>query len=129
MWLDKKACTKKGLESFLGHLCHAATVVHPGRTFLRALFSLLHHVNSLTTTFVSQQELRQISRGGGVCYSAGLAVPSSHQLSLLIMFTQMPQVVGVVVLLWRGFVGSRCHGLRRCWKWKELAPITIAAAL
>ena len=42
-WSDRKACTKKELESFIGHLCHAATVEHPGRTFLRALFQLLHY--------------------------------------------------------------------------------------
>ena len=43
-WAKKKASTKKELESFLGHHCHAATVVRPGRTFLRELFRLLHGV-------------------------------------------------------------------------------------
>ena len=43
-WARKKSCTRRELECFLGHLCHAATVVRPGRTFLRELFSLLHHV-------------------------------------------------------------------------------------
>ena len=37
-WRGRKCCTKKDLESFLGHLCHAATVVRPGRIFLRSLF-------------------------------------------------------------------------------------------
>ena len=41
-WCARKSCTKKELESLLGHLSHAATVVRPGRTFLRKLFSLLH---------------------------------------------------------------------------------------
>jgi hypothetical protein len=41
-WKSKKACKRKELESFLGHLSHAATVVRPGRTFLRQLFNLLH---------------------------------------------------------------------------------------
>ncbi len=40
-WGTKKSCTKKDLESLLGHLSHAATVVRPGRTFLRQLFSLM----------------------------------------------------------------------------------------
>ena len=35
----------KDLKSFLGHLCHAASVVRPGRTFLRALFTLVHRTN------------------------------------------------------------------------------------
>ena len=50
-WLDKRVCRRKELESFLGHLSHAASVVRPGRIFLRHLFSLLartkqshHHV-------------------------------------------------------------------------------------
>ena len=34
--------THRELESLLGHLSHAATVIKPGRTFLRQLFPLLH---------------------------------------------------------------------------------------
>ena len=41
-WCARKSHTKKELESLLGHLSYAATVVHPGRTFLHQLFSLLH---------------------------------------------------------------------------------------
>ena len=47
-WAKKKASTKKELESFLGHLCNVATVVRPGRTFLRELLRLLHGVRHLT---------------------------------------------------------------------------------
>ena len=39
-WHGCKSCTKKELQSFLGHLSHAAKVVHPGCIFLRNLFSL-----------------------------------------------------------------------------------------
>ena len=41
-WCTKRSCTKKELESLLGHLSYAAKVVHPGRTFLCQLFCLLH---------------------------------------------------------------------------------------
>ena len=41
-WCTKRSCTKKELETLLGHLSHAAMVVHPGRSFLRQLFGLLH---------------------------------------------------------------------------------------
>ena len=41
-WCTRKACTRKELESVLGHLSHAATVIRPGRTFLRELFRLMH---------------------------------------------------------------------------------------
>ena len=45
-WGKKKACTKRELESLLGHLSHAASIVRPGRTFLRQLFSLLRGVKA-----------------------------------------------------------------------------------
>ena len=51
-WLVRKRCTKKELLSIAGQLQHAATVVKPGRTFLRQLFDLSstvkkphHHLN------------------------------------------------------------------------------------
>ena len=40
-WKKKRSCTRRELESLLGHLSHAATVVRQGRTFLRQLFPLL----------------------------------------------------------------------------------------
>ena len=43
MWTDTNSCTKKELESPLGHLSHAATVIPQGCTFLCSLFSLLLH--------------------------------------------------------------------------------------
>ena len=46
LWCMKKACTRRELESFLGQLSHAASVVRPGRTFLRQLFSLLQGVKA-----------------------------------------------------------------------------------
>ena len=43
-WVWKVVCKKKDLESLLGHLQHAATVVRPGRTFVRRLIELLASV-------------------------------------------------------------------------------------
>lgn len=40
-WSGKRSCTRKELESLLGYLSHAASVVTQGRTFLRQLFPLL----------------------------------------------------------------------------------------
>ncbi len=40
-WSAKKFCSRKELESLLGHLSHAAMVIKQGRTFLRQLFPLL----------------------------------------------------------------------------------------
>ena len=39
-WRGKKACTKRELLSLIGHLHHAASVVIPGRPFLRSLIEL-----------------------------------------------------------------------------------------
>ena len=41
-WSTRKSCMRRELESLLGHLSHIASIVHPGCTFLRQLFSLLH---------------------------------------------------------------------------------------
>jgi len=49
-WVGRHSCTRSELESLLGHLLHAATVIRQGRVFLRQLFPLLaldrapHHI-------------------------------------------------------------------------------------
>ena len=40
-WLDRRSSTRRELESLTGHLAHAATVIRPGRIFLRPLFALI----------------------------------------------------------------------------------------
>ena len=51
VWKGKQSCRRKELESLIGKLQFASTVVKPGRTFLRRLFELLsatrkdhHHI-------------------------------------------------------------------------------------
>lgn len=51
-WIGRRSGRYKDLESLLGHLSHAATVIRDGRLFLRHLFPLLssarsrhHHVH------------------------------------------------------------------------------------
>lgn len=41
-WGDKKACSRKELESLIGLLNHACKVVRSGRSFLRRMIDLLH---------------------------------------------------------------------------------------
>ena len=50
-WIQRKICTRRELESLIGILQHACTVVQPGRTFLRNAIPLLrvakqphHHI-------------------------------------------------------------------------------------
>ena len=58
-WASKRSCTKRDLLSLIGQLQHAATVVKPGRTFLRrmidlaARFSRLDHHIHLNAQFRS----------------------------------------------------------------------------
>ncbi len=40
-WQSRRACTRRELESLVGHLAHAATVLPQSRIFLRPLFALL----------------------------------------------------------------------------------------
>jgi hypothetical protein len=47
-WSSKKVSTRKELESLLGHLSYAATVIRPGRMFLRNLFALLSRLKHPT---------------------------------------------------------------------------------
>ena len=51
-WQHRRSCTKRELQSFLGLLNHAASVIGPGRTFMRSLVDLLkgvkyqhHHIH------------------------------------------------------------------------------------
>ena len=40
-WRGRRACTRSDLESLVGKLAHACTVVQPGKTFMRRMFELL----------------------------------------------------------------------------------------
>ncbi len=58
-WEGKKKCTKRELQSLIGQLQHVATIVKPGRTFLRRMYDLLsvaekpHHHIRLNQNFKS----------------------------------------------------------------------------
>ena len=47
-WKHRKSCTRHELESLIGVLQHACTVVAPGRTFLRQVIALLSMAKNLT---------------------------------------------------------------------------------
>ena len=54
-WEQRKSCTRKELESLIGSLQHACTVIQPGRSFMRSAIPLLkvakcqHHHIRLST--------------------------------------------------------------------------------
>ena len=43
MWQNRKSATKHQLQELLGHLNHAASVIRPGRTFLRSIIKAMKH--------------------------------------------------------------------------------------
>ena len=74
VWLGRRSCLKRELQSLVGKLQHACKVVKPGRSFLRRMFELLagvhkdHHHIRLNTSFRSDLvwwDIRFWRRGTG----------------------------------------------------------------
>ena len=57
-WRDRRWCTRRELESFIGHLHHAAKVVWPGRTFLHRMINLLQGFRNRDHPIRLNSELR-----------------------------------------------------------------------
>ena len=90
-WRIKKTCTRRELESLIGHLQHAAKVVRPDRRFIRGMLSLLqiaakpHHYVRLNASFRADLHCGGIhlSHLGMVClFSANLTGKPLTQSSL-----------------------------------------------
>ena len=81
-WTTRKHCQKHELESLLGHLSHAATVVRHSRTFLRQLFTLLSRAHRsrhfIHLTAGAKAGGRRFSRSGMVCPSDAQQPPPSR---------------------------------------------------
>ena len=72
-WRNRKRCTKRELQSLTGSLQHAATVVKPGRTFMRRLYNLVstakaagHHI------YISTKKPAPIWLGGVYFWRVGM---------------------------------------------------------
>ena len=50
-WGDKKACTRRELESLIGLLNHACKVVRPGRSFLRRMIDMIDLLSASKASF------------------------------------------------------------------------------
>ena len=68
-WVRKHACAQRDLESFLGHLSCAATVIFQGCIFFRQLFSLLSRGLAPTTTSI---RLNLGARADSLWWHAGI---------------------------------------------------------
>ncbi len=133
-WRYRKSCSKKELQSFTGHLAHAAIVIRPERIFLRSLFSLLAGVHRSYFRICLNSSIRvdlqwwhcflQASNGSSFFPAP---VPSTHiysDASGTVGCGAIDSTVGWFQLTWPG----------TCWMdaniaTKELLPIVVAAAL
>ena len=129
-WVGRESGRRKELESFLGHLSHAASVVRPGRVFLRLLFSLLarttqlhYHIRLNTVVRADIQWWATFLTG----WNGRLLLP--HQAPDVHVYTDASGSYGC------GAVVTHFDWLQLCWpvSWqpvniteKELLPIVMA---
>ena len=57
-WGDRKACSRRELESLVGTLNHACKVVRPGRAFLRRMLNLLKSPHAQSTRRGAARQIR-----------------------------------------------------------------------
>ena len=67
-WITRRSCTVHELESLLGHLPHAATVIVHGRTFLRQLFHCCQLTGRSITLFTLVRVPERTCCGGTPSY-------------------------------------------------------------
>ena len=71
-WSRKSTCTRRELESLIGHLHHACRVVRPGRTFLRWMINLLCCFRNSSHPIRLNVESAATSSGGSLFSRAGM---------------------------------------------------------
>ena len=135
-WTAKRWCTKKELESLIGHLHHAAKVVWPGRAFIRRMIDLLNCFRRQDHPIRLSQEFRLdlawwhqfLSHWHGVGFwlFPGLSPPPDLEI-----LTDASGAIGFGAI-WGSawFNGSWLHQqVDKSIAYKELFPIAIAAAV
>ena len=132
-WQTRRSCTRRELESLLGHLSHAAVAVRPGRLFLRQLFGILqiapkpyHHIrlNLATRADLAWWSFFLQEWNGVSLFHHG--PPSVH------VFSDASGSFGCGAIVLDG--GWFNHEWPSCWSAKEIAakellPIVLAAVL
>ena len=133
-WSSYRWCTKRQLQSLIGHLHHAAKVVWPGRAFIRSMINLLRnfrrddHPIRVSAEFKKDLRwwLQYLASWNGVCFWVlpGLSPPTDLEMSS----------DASVSLGFGAVFGS--HWLHGKWppalqsssiEYKELFPIVVAA--
>ena len=87
-WSNRKFCTRRELESLIGHLQHAYCVIRPGRSFMRRMIDLLrpprrpHHFMRLNRQFRVDLQWWQTfaSYWNGIALFPSLR-PAKHELT------------------------------------------------
>ena len=93
--MQRSVC-KRDLLSLIGHLNHAATVVRPGRTFIRSLIDASTTVKLLDHHIHLSRQPGQTYAGGSHSFAPGMGSHSSLHLNPQGTYTRMPRVPGPV---------------------------------
>ena len=133
-WSSKKSASKHQLQSFIGHLSHAAAVVRPGRTFTREL---------IRTASIPKRSFHLVRLNTGcradIAWWASF-LPEWNGISLFPQMVQGPTLISDASGSFGcgAFVSGSLEWFQVAWPpgWqliniaiKELIPITIGAAL
>ena len=123
-WISKKKATKREILSLVGLLQHAAKVVHPGRTFVRRMYSVAARVLELDYYTRLNKEFRSdlswwqlfLNSWNGVSFLKLTAMP---QVPDLMLQTDASGSWGCAAF---------CSGIWLQWEWpQEWYPISIRA--
>ena len=108
-WLRRRRCRKRDLQSLIGLLNHAASVIGPGHNFMRGLIDALHFASVPHHWLRLNHTARAHLHWGALLLSTGMVLASCQALPLTSMCFQMPQGAG----------GVEVSG-------KEVVPVAVA---
>ena len=112
-WRGRRSGRHNDLDSLLGHLSHAATIIQHGRVFLCHLYDIQARTGSgcLTTMFTLKPRHERTFCGGSISYRPGVALWSSGTpLFLQFMFTLMPHGCSLLAVCGHHTFDFSCNG-------------------
>lgn len=131
-WYNRKKCTKQELQSLLGQLNHAASVIGPGRTFMRDL------IDHLKTAAAPHHHIRLNSFARADIAWWAVFMESWNGISYLPGRPPLVHIYSDASGSWGAGTFWGCHWLQLQWplSWlseniatKELVPIVAAVAV
>ena len=105
-WYTRPHRRRREMESFLGYLSHAATVIRPGQTFLQELFSRLRIIQNPLRLNMAARALG----GGRFFFNIGMESHFNHSLPVHGQCSLMHQDHLLLGATLRNVVGSSTSG-------------------